>query len=79
MQRINCISVRETSGVTILNSLGINSAVQVLDPVFLLDSIYWKNTFVNEKPNNDFVFVYDFLNFYLKIKRFHRWFCHQQD
>ncbi len=60
VQRINCISVRETSGVTILNSLGINSAVQVLDPVFLLDSIYWKNTFVNEKPNNDFVFVYDF-------------------
>jgi hypothetical protein len=26
----------------------------------LLDTIYWKNTFVTEKPNEEFVFVYDF-------------------
>ncbi|SNR76034.1 polysaccharide pyruvyl transferase family protein [Lutibacter flavus] len=57
--RINHISVRETSGVTILNELGIKNAVQVLDPVFLLDAKHWVDTFV--KPMNEkFIFVYDF-------------------
>lgn len=59
VNRINHISVRETSGVNILNNLGIKNAVQVLDPVFLLPANYWKETFV--KPIDEkFIFVYDF-------------------
>ena len=33
--RINHISVRETSGLKILENIGIENAVQVMDPVFL--------------------------------------------
>jgi len=56
---LNAVSVRETSGVQILNELGVTNVVQVLDPVFLLDKQHWVDTFIfpiSEK----FVFVYDF-------------------
>ena len=57
--RINHISVRETSGLKILENIGIENAVQVMDPVFLLPSDYWIANFV--KPiNEDFIFIYDF-------------------
>lgn len=58
VSRMNSVSVRETSGLQILNELGIANAVQVLDPVFLLDKEHWMQ-FV--KPiDEDFIFVYDF-------------------
>lgn len=58
VKRLDAVGVRETSGVRILNELGITAATQVLDPVFLLDKEHWKKfTFpVQEK----FIFVYDF-------------------
>jgi hypothetical protein len=56
--RLNAVGVRETSGVHILKELGIENAVQVLDPVFLLEKEHW-NQFVTP-INEDFVFVYDF-------------------
>lgn len=59
--RINNISVRETSGLTILKKLGIANVEQVLDPVFLLNADYWKNNFV-QTINQNFIFVYDFDN-----------------
>lgn len=52
------VGVRETSGVRILQELGINNAVQVLDPVFLHDKAHW-STFVYPIIE-EFVFVYDF-------------------
>ncbi|WP_313028785.1 polysaccharide pyruvyl transferase family protein [Soonwooa sp.] len=53
------VGVRETSGLRILQNLGITNAVQVLDPVFLLDADFWQQTFV--KPIEDqFIFIYDF-------------------
>lgn len=59
VSRLDAVGVRETSGVRILKELGISNAVQVLDPVFLLDKAHWENTFV--KPMEEkFVFVYDF-------------------
>jgi len=59
VKRINHVSVRETSGITILEGLGIKNAVQVLDPVFLLSAKYWETTFV--KPiNENYILVYDF-------------------
>ncbi|WP_111709646.1 polysaccharide pyruvyl transferase family protein [Lutibacter citreus] len=59
VKRINHISVRETSGITILNELGIENVAQVLDPVFLLSATYWKSTFVKPIKDN-YIFVYDF-------------------
>lgn len=58
VKRLDAVGVRETSAVRILNELGITEAIQVLDPVFLLDKEHWdKFTFpVKEK----FLFVYDF-------------------
>ncbi len=61
VSRINNISVRETSGLKILEKLGITNAIQVLDPVFLLNSEYWQNNFV-QTINQNFIFVYDFDN-----------------
>lgn len=61
VSRLNAISVRETSGLKILQELGIRNAVQVLDPVFLLASSHWKNKFVKD-IDEKFVFVYDFDN-----------------
>lgn len=58
VERLYAIGVRETSGVRILNELGINNAVQVLDPVFLLDKEHWEE-FVHP-INENFTFVYDF-------------------
>jgi hypothetical protein len=56
--RLDAVGVRETSGVTILNDLGIDNAVQVLDPVFLVEVAKWKE-FVSQ-IEDDFIFVYDF-------------------
>ncbi|MGC4129288.1 MAG: polysaccharide pyruvyl transferase family protein [Bergeyella sp.] len=56
--RLNAVGVRETSGVRILNELGIDNAIQVLDPVFLLDKEHWKNFITPVK--GDFILVYDF-------------------
>jgi len=59
VSRLNAIGVRETSGVKILKELGINNAVQVLDPVFLLSAEHWKLKFIN-LIKDKFIFVYDF-------------------
>lgn len=59
VQNLHAVGVRETSGVEILKNLGITNAVQVLDPVFLLDADHWKQLFV--KPMDEkFIFIYDF-------------------
>jgi hypothetical protein len=59
VSRLNAVGVRETSGIAILKGLGINNAVQVLDPVFLISKSDWFDTFVTS-INNKFIFVYDF-------------------
>ena len=58
VKRIASVSVRETSAVSILNDLGIDTAVQVLDPVFLVEVKQWKKfvSSIDEK----FIFVNDF-------------------
>lgn len=58
VERMHAVGVRETSGVRILNELGIDNAVQVLDPVFLLDKEHWQE-FV-QPINEDYILVYDF-------------------
>ncbi len=58
VMRLDAVGVRETSGIRILQELGIENAAQVLDPVFLLPKEHWSHFIfpVSEK----FVFVYDF-------------------
>ncbi|NHN26146.1 polysaccharide pyruvyl transferase family protein [Flavobacterium jejuense] len=62
VERINAISVRETSGKTILADLGITNVTQVLDPVFLVDENYWKKKFVTVHEEDKYIFIYDFDN-----------------
>ena len=47
LTKYQAIGIREQSGVSIVNSMGLD-AMQVLDPVFLLNN-YW-NDFVRERP-----------------------------
>lgn len=60
------ISIREKTGVKILEDLGIPNGVQVLDPVFLLDKAEWETLARNSKQyglkDNGYILVYDFLN-----------------
>ena len=61
LQRLDYISVRERSGVTILEELGITGGVKVMDPVFLLDKGTWEKLLDNkEKPREKYIFVYSF-------------------
>ena len=61
LSRFNSISCREYSGVKICKDLGINEAVKVLDPTFLLnkedylDLIGSRN---NLQPSNPYIFIY---------------------
>ncbi|MBP0902470.1 polysaccharide pyruvyl transferase family protein [Mariniflexile gromovii] len=59
VNKINYISVRETSGLKILAELNITDTTQVLDPVFLLPAKYWHDTFVNE-ISEKYILIYDF-------------------
>lgn len=60
VERLDHISVRETSGKRILNDLGITEVTQVLDPVFLIDKKHWKKMGNKSYPKQDYVFIYDF-------------------
>lgn len=59
LKYLDNISVRESSGLAILKSLGINNGVQVLDPVFLLNKDHWDTMSINSYQE-DYLFVYDF-------------------
>ena len=57
---LDAISVRESSGVEIVNRLGISGAVQVLDPVFLLNCEEWSAIEQKPEDNEPYVLLYDF-------------------
>ena len=53
------LAVREASGVEILKKLGIQNAIEVLDPVFLNDVSFWrKNANPYNKKFENYVFYY---------------------
>ena len=63
LDRFDHIAVRETSGLSVLKTLGITNAVTVLDPVFLLDRVQWEA--MAERPEGceaPYLLVYDFDN-----------------
>ena len=60
LRRLHHIAVREQSGISVLNSLGIQNATTVLDPVFLLERAQWEA--MAEKPEHckkPYLLVYD--------------------
>lgn len=61
--RFDHISVRETSGLILLQLLGIQNAEAVLDPVFLLDKAHWKSMAqIPAEVEKPYLLVYDFDN-----------------
>lgn len=62
--KINFLSVREKTGLKILGELGIDKAVQVLDPVFLLSKDEWhivENKHPKRKIEQPYIFLYEFI------------------
>ncbi len=59
VKRIDFVSVRESSGVTILKDLGFTNIKHVLDPVFLLDRKSWEEIASQEKVKKPYILVYD--------------------
>lgn len=59
--RLDGIGVREKSGVEILNRMNINWAVNVVDPVFLLNKEDW-NHIAKKNYKEKYILVYDFDN-----------------
>jgi hypothetical protein len=53
------VGVRERSGVRLLHRLGIDGAVPVVDPVFLLDRRQW-DALGSRRFDEDYLLVYDF-------------------
>jgi len=67
ISHLDCISVREMTGVRILKQLGL-PAVQVLDPVFLLSNKEWCHL-LNNKYSEKYLLVYDFIHDNPEIKK----------
>lgn len=64
ISNIDCVSVREATGVKIVKEMGLD-AVQVIDPVFLLDAEQWSEVAKGAKEyglhKDGYILVYDFL------------------
>lgn len=60
LEKLDDVSVRETSGIALLADMGIKG-VQVVDPVFLLPRESWERLAVHPHMQ-DYILVYDFDN-----------------
>lgn len=61
LHNLDYISVREATGISILQSIGIQG-VQVMDPVFLLPMFEWQNLSTEGLIKGKYILVYDFLH-----------------
>lgn len=61
IKKFDHISVRESKGIEILDSLGIKKGKHVMDPVFLLEREIW-HEMANKKVRGNYILVYDFEN-----------------
>lgn len=59
VEKLDVVSVREKSGLNILEDLNIKNATQVLDPVFLMEDTFW-DTIISERIEGDYILIYDF-------------------
>lgn len=53
------ISVREDSAINILEDLGINNAVRILDPTLSMDSSFWRKIAPKRKIKEDYILIYN--------------------
>lgn len=60
IHRLDYVSVREKSGLNILNSMDITDTYLVLDPVFLLSKSHWESITDSTVSKDKYVLVYDF-------------------
>lgn len=58
LKSLDAISVRESTGVDILNNIGL-SGVQVCDPVFLLSQDQWRRLLNIEASNQKYILIYN--------------------
>jgi hypothetical protein len=58
LSKMDCISVREKTGLDILNTLGIQGGINVIDPVFLLNKTQW-DELTYPICKDGYVLVYD--------------------
>lgn len=61
VNKLSGVGVREKSGVKILENLQVTSAVNVVDPVFLLEKEDW-DYIAKREFEEDYVLIYDFDN-----------------
>jgi hypothetical protein len=59
LSKLDFISVRETTGVELVNSLGFNEAEVVVDPVYLLSNESWTQLSIAPAKKDKYIFVYD--------------------
>lgn len=59
LSKYSAISVRENSGVDILNKIGIDNGQWVLDPTFLLKPVQWKKIQAKMKLPKKYLLVYN--------------------
>ncbi|PKG75760.1 polysaccharide pyruvyl transferase family protein [Shewanella sp. GutCb] len=59
VSNIDHIACRESSGVGLINQLGINNVTHVMDPAFLLDEKQWNEIATKQFPDK-YLLVYDF-------------------
>lgn len=57
--RYNKISLRELSGVKIVESLGIKNSINVLDPTLLLNGADWRKISSNKYKEENYILVYN--------------------
>lgn len=58
LQKFNAISVRETLGSTVLNSIDIKKSHQVLDPTLLLDYTQWNKLRKDVSYHEKYILLY---------------------
>lgn len=77
LSHFDAISVREKNGLEILKKIGIENAVHVCDPTFLISPDEYLEFFKDENvelPENDYVFVYELsAASSLSIKKIKNW------
>lgn len=58
LERYDSISVRESSGIRILESLGIHNAIHVLDPTMIVSKEFWQKNMGKRLIKEDYVLIY---------------------
>lgn len=58
LQKYSAISMRESSGVRILNEMGIRGGVQILDPTLVLEANEWKKLMSPRRVRQKYLLIY---------------------